>query len=56
MKDPRHARLAEQLVRYSVRVQPGEIVYIELKGLETLDLGREIIRAATEAGGVPFWY
>ncbi|MBK7703190.1 MAG: aminopeptidase [bacterium] len=56
MKDPRHAKLAEQLVHYSVRVQPGEVVYLELKGVETLDLGREIIRAATEAGGVPFWY
>ena len=56
MKDPRHAQLAEQLVRYSVNVQPGEVVYIELKGLESLDLGRELIRAATEAGGVPFWY
>ncbi|HRX50148.1 MAG TPA: aminopeptidase [Candidatus Krumholzibacteria bacterium] len=56
MKDPRHAQLAEQLVNYSVRVQPGEVVYIELKGLETLDLGRELIRAVTAAGGVPFWY
>ncbi len=56
MKDPRHAQLAEQLVNYSVSVQPGEVVYIELKGLETLAMGRELIRAVTEAGGVPFWY
>ncbi|MBT3316588.1 aminopeptidase [bacterium] len=56
MKDPRHAQLANQLVNYSVEVQPGEVVYIELKGLETLELGKELVRAATEAGGVPFWY
>ncbi len=56
MKDPRHAQLAEQLVGYSVNVQPGEVVYIELKGLETMYIGRELIRAVTEAGGVPFWY
>ena len=56
MLDPRHVALAQQLVGYSVDVQAGEVVYIELKGLETLDLGRQIIRAVTEAGGVPFWY
>ncbi|MBU0742728.1 aminopeptidase [bacterium] len=56
MLDPRHVALARQLVGYSITVQPGEVVYLELKGLETLDLGRQIIRAVTEAGGVPFWY
>jgi aminopeptidase len=56
MKDPRHARLADQLVHYSVDVQPGEVVYIELKGIETLELGKELVRSVTEAGGVPFWY
>lgn len=56
MLDPRHVELARQLVGYSVNVQPGEVVYIELKGVETLDLGRHLVRAATEAGGVPFWY
>jgi aminopeptidase len=56
MKDPRHAQLADQLVNYSVAVQPGEVVYIELKGIETLELGKELVRKTTEAGGVPFWY
>ena len=56
MKDPRHAQLADQLVKYSVDVQPGEVVYIELKGLETIEIGKELVRATTEAGGVPFWY
>ena len=54
--DPRVTKLAEQLIHYSVRLQPGEKIYIEIKGLEAMDLGRELVRAATAAGGVPFWY
>jgi len=54
--DPRVTKLADQLIHYSVRLQPGEKIYIEIKGLEAMDLGRELVRAATEAGGVPFWY
>jgi aminopeptidase len=54
--DPRVTRLAEQLITYSVKLQPGEKIYIEIKGLEALELGRELVRAATEHGGVPFWY
>jgi len=54
--DPRVTRLAEQLITYSVRLQPGEKIYIEIKGLEALDLGRELVRVATAQGGVPFWY
>ena len=30
--------------------------YLEIKGKETLELGKEIIRIATEKGGVPFWF
>ena len=54
--DPRNTRLAEQLIGYSVKLQPGEKIYIEIKGLEAMELGKEIVRAATAAGGVPFWY
>ena len=56
MKDPRTTRLAEQLINYSVDLQPGEVFYLELKGIESLDLGRALVAAATERGGVPFWY
>ena len=56
MFDPRLTKLAEQLITYSVELQPGEIIYIEIKGEQALDLGRELIRVATEKGGVPFWY
>ena len=54
--DPRVTKLAEQLITYSVKLQPGEKIYIEIKGLEAMDLGRELVRVATEHGGVPFWY
>ncbi|MEZ4387547.1 MAG: aminopeptidase [Candidatus Krumholzibacteriia bacterium] len=54
--DPRNTRLATQLINYSVKLQPGEKVYLEIKGLHALDLGKALVKAATEAGGVPFWY
>ena len=54
--DPRNHKLAKQLIAYSVDLQPGEKIYLELKGLHALELGRALIKAATEAGGVPFWY
>jgi aminopeptidase len=54
--DPRVTKLAENLITYSVKLQPGEKIYIEIKGLEAMDLGRELVRVATEHGGVPFWY
>jgi aminopeptidase len=54
--DPRNHQLARQLIEYSVKLQPGEKIYLEVKGLHALDLGKALIKAATEAGGVPFWY
>ncbi len=56
MKDKRNTVLAKSLIDYSVRLQPGEILYLEIKGVETLELGKEIIKYATEKGGVTFWY
>ncbi len=56
MADPRVTRLAENLIGYSVELQKGEKIYLEIKGLDALELGQELVRVATEAGGVPFWY
>lgn len=56
MKDKRNEVLARQLLEYSTKIQPGEILYLEIKGKETLELGKQIIRLATEKGAVPFWY
>jgi aminopeptidase len=56
MIDPRNDRLADVLVKYSCAVKKGDLVYIALKGADTLELGKALIRKTTEAGGVPFWY
>jgi len=53
MPDPRNHRLAEQLVHYSLKIQPGEVLYLEVKGVDALDLAREVISVTTGAGGVP---
>lgn len=54
MHDPRDERLAQTMVRYSLRVQPGERVLLDFRGAATLDLLRETVREVTLAGGVPF--
>ncbi len=56
MHDPRLDDLAAQLVGYSLDLKAGEKLYLEVKGLEALELGRAILRAATARGAVPFWY
>ncbi|TKJ30097.1 MAG: aminopeptidase [Chloroflexi bacterium B3_Chlor] len=56
MKDERNEVLANILLTYSVDLQPGEKIMLELRGEETLELAKEIIKQATQLGGVPFWY
>ncbi len=56
MKDKRNETLARSLIDYSTDLQPGEILYLESKGIQTLELAKEIIKYATEKGGVPFWF
>ncbi len=53
MQDPRIKRLAQNLVRYSTRVQPGEKVLIELSG-EANELAAALIEEIYAAGGLPF--
>ncbi|MBJ6726754.1 aminopeptidase [Geomesophilobacter sediminis] len=50
MKDPRVRKLAEVLVDYSTRVQPGDVVLISSAGLETLPLVKEIYALCLERG------
>jgi len=52
MLDPRMQRLAELLVRHSVRVQPGEKVLIEAYDIPT-DMTVALIKAVDAAGGQP---
>lgn len=56
MKDKRNEVLARQLLEYSTEIKPGETVYIEIKGKESLELGKELIKIATQIGATPFWY
>jgi len=56
MKDQRIVTLATNLINYSCSLEKGEIIYIEVKGIDALSLGKECIKQATLAGGVPFWY
>lgn len=56
MKDKRNEVLARQLLDYSTQVKKGETLYLEIKGKETLELGKQIIRLATEKGVTTFWF
>ena len=56
MKDKRNETLTSILLTYSVDLQPGEKTMLDVRGTGTLELAREIVRQATEMGGVPFWY
>ncbi|MEW5796059.1 MAG: aminopeptidase [Candidatus Zixiibacteriota bacterium] len=56
MKDKRNEILARQLLDYSTKLAKGEILYLEIKGKETLELGKQIVQLATERGAVPFWF
>jgi aminopeptidase len=56
MKDHRNDVLAKQLLGYSTRLQKGETLYLEIKGKETLELGKRVIKQATELGATVFWF
>lgn len=56
MKDKRNEILAKSLINYSVSLKKGETIMIEIKGKDTLELAKEIIRETTRVGGIPFWY
>lgn len=56
MKDKRNEVLGRLLIDYSVAMNRGETLYLEVKGKETLEIGKQIIRIATEKGVTVFWY
>lgn len=51
--DPRIRKLAQNLIRYSTRLQPGEKILIEVTGLE-LPIVRALVEEAYAVGGLPF--
>jgi aminopeptidase len=56
MRDGRNEVLVRNLLHYSVALQPGETIMIEVAGKDTLELAKELIRQATRLGAVAFWY
>ncbi len=56
MKDKRNEILARQLLDYSTELKKGENLYLEIKGKDTLELGKHLIRYAAEKGATVFWY
>jgi aminopeptidase len=56
VKDKRNEILGRQLIDYSLAMKKGETFYLEIKGRETLEIGKQIIRIAAEKGVTVFWY
>jgi aminopeptidase len=56
MRDKRNETLTDTLLTYSVDLRPGEKIMIDIRGTDTLELAKEIIKQATALGGIPFWY
>jgi len=54
MRDPRLKQLANNLIRYSVNLQPGENILLEMIGLNDQELTRCLIEEVRAAGGHPF--
>lgn len=55
-KDKRIRQMAESVINNSVELKKGERIYIEAIGPSTIDMLKEMIAAATRAGGIPFYY
>lgn len=53
MRDPRIQQLATNLIRHSVTLQKGESILIDLYDTPP-EMGIALVKAAREAGGVPF--
>ncbi|MFA5141063.1 MAG: aminopeptidase [Elusimicrobiota bacterium] len=56
MKDKRNEVLAKLLVDYSTELKKGDVLYLEVKGKDTLELGKQVLRIATERGATTFWF
>lgn len=52
MTDPRFKQLADQVVGYAVRVQPGEHVNLRMQNIPD-EMTVQLIRAVRAAGGIP---
>ena len=55
MKDLRYEKLANNLLTYSVNIQRGDNILIEILGEEGVPLAKEIIKRAEELGAKPYF-
>lgn len=55
MKDIRYEKLANNLLTYSVNIQKGEHILIEILGEEGIPLAKEIIKEAEKLGARPYF-
>lgn len=53
MKDLRYEKLANNLLTYSVNIQKGDNILIELLGEEAVPLAKELVKKAEEVGAKP---
>lgn len=53
MKDLRYEKLANNLLKYSVNIQEGENILIEVLGEEAITLAKELMKKAEELGAKP---
>ena len=55
MKDIRYEKLANNLLIYSVKIQKGENILIEIIGEEGVPLAKELIKEAEKLGARPYF-
>ena len=55
MKDLRIEKLANNLLNYSINLQKGEKILIEIIGVDAIPLGKELIKQAENIGALPFF-
>jgi aminopeptidase len=51
---PRDQQLAKMLINYSVKAQPGQLVFIHVFGQDALSLGAACVEEAARAGAAPY--
>lgn len=49
-------KLAENVIKNSVQVKPGEKVFIEARGLTSVPLFEAFVEATVKFGGIPFYF
>ena len=55
MKDIRYEELANRLLTYSIKIQKGENILIEIIGEQGIPLAKELIKKAEELGARPYF-